>query len=142
ATLANGGSGVLIDNFAAHNTVGGTAAGAGNTIAFNSGKGVVVGSDPGDAGPGGNSILGNHIFANAGGGLDLGDDGVTANGGNPRSLPNHGQNTPLLFTPGGGTVTGELHGVAGTTFRLEFFATGAGSQTFLGAADVTTDALG
>src|SRR5262249_35537381 len=70
----NQGDGVLISIGAANNTIGGTAPGAGNTIAYDR-KGVVItGSDTT-----GNRILGNAIFANAGPGIDLGDDGVTLN---------------------------------------------------------------
>src|SRR5262249_41448146 len=40
--LANTGAGVLVDSGSTNNTIGGTTAGAGNAIAFNSGAGVAV----------------------------------------------------------------------------------------------------
>ena len=59
---------------ASNNTIGGTTAGAGNTIANNNGVGVSV------TGAGtGNGILGNSISANTGLGIDLGVAGVTPN---------------------------------------------------------------
>src|SRR5262249_14302731 len=58
-----GWSGINIENFggavANNNTLGGTTAGAGNTIAFNRGDGVDIDSGTGS------SILGNSIFSNA-----------------------------------------------------------------------------
>ena len=53
------------------NTIGGTAIGAGNTIAFNSGAGVIVGFLSDDASDG-NSILGNAIYDNSGAGVLVG----------------------------------------------------------------------
>jgi titin len=80
--LGNGAWGVLITSQAANNTVGGTAAGAGNLIAFNGDDGVLVGGTAGSTGNAlagtGNSVLGNSIFGNGKVGIDLGpDDGVT-----------------------------------------------------------------
>ena len=51
------------------NQIGGTAAGADNTIAFNGGDGVFVEASTG------NTILGNSTFANTQLGIDLGTDG-------------------------------------------------------------------
>jgi hypothetical protein len=69
------------------------------------------------------------------------------------SLGNYEQNYPVLtsasISAGGTTVSGTLNGQANTTFRVEFFAnaapdaTGYGQgQTYLGYANVTTDASG
>ena len=60
--LPNGGDGVAIDGGADDNTVGGTAAGAKNAIAFNEGDGVSV--DAFAAPTNGDAILGNAIFDN------------------------------------------------------------------------------
>ena len=87
--LGNTGDGVLLHAGASSNTIGGTVAGSGNTIAFNA-KGVVIV----DSTTTGDRILGNSIFGNLGQGIDLGNDGPTANGVNPRPFPNNGQNTP------------------------------------------------
>ncbi len=64
--LGNGGyaGGIQIDG-GNNNTIGGTASGAGNAIAFNVGNGVDV-----DSGAG-NSIFGNSIFSNSGLGILL-----------------------------------------------------------------------
>ena len=50
ANLGNTGDGVTIDN-ASNNTIGGTASGAGNMIAFNTGAGVTVSTGTGNADP-------------------------------------------------------------------------------------------
>ena len=63
--LGNEIDGVIVSNNASSNTIGGTAAGAGNTIAFNVLAGVSVGSGTG------NSILSNSIFSNGKLGIDL-----------------------------------------------------------------------
>jgi hypothetical protein len=142
APLGNGQAGVRFDTGAARNTVGGTAPGSGNVIAFN-GKGVVVADNITT----GASVLGNSIYGNAGVGIDLGDDGATLNGVNPRDLPNHGQNAPALAEPTFGRISGTLSSTPRTEFRVELFAgpPAAGlfqGQTFLVALDVATDAAG
>src|SRR5262249_9266666 len=93
--LGNTGPGVRIVN-GTGNTVGGTAPGAGNRIAFNSGPGVQINSS---AGPG-NAVLGNAIFANGGLGIDLKNDGPSAN--DPLDAdagPNGGQHLPPPTPP-------------------------------------------
>jgi titin len=147
AALANPGWGVYIRDGASGNSVGGTAAGAGNTIAFNGTGGVVVFSGTG------NSILANSVFANGGPGIDLGDDGVTLNGSRGQSGPNFYQVFPVLssadISNGSATIQGSLTASPNTTYRVEFFANAAGDpsgygegQTFLGWAAVTTDGTG
>jgi len=153
--LANGGDGVNFGNFVTGVTVGGTAAGAGNVIAFNRGRGVSVGV--------GNvehtsriTVLANRVFANGGLGIDLGANGVSLNDAGDADLfgPNTLQNFPVLIEPviataTGTTVRGSLNSTAGRTFRVEFFDNavrdpskyGEGEQ-FLGATQVTTDAAG
>src|SRR5262249_11290497 len=67
-------TGVVISTQAANNTVGGTAPGAGNVIAFNGDDGVLIGQTLGigtEAGAG-NAVLGNRIFGNGKVGIDLG----------------------------------------------------------------------
>ena len=130
-------------------TIGGTSPGEGNIIAFNGTNGVAIGS-----GNTGWSILGNSIFSNGGLGIDLGADGPTVNDdGDADTGANNLQNYPTMTSvtvaSGKVTIAGNLNSIPSTTFRLEFFANtmadssqfGEG-QTFLGSADVTTDATG
>ncbi len=92
--LGNAGDAIAIDE-ASGNTVGGTASGTGNIIAFNQGNGVVIGAsyfpDTED-----DAILGNSIYSNAKLGIDLEDDGVTLKNSewphwpeSPAKLPRH-----------------------------------------------------
>ena len=152
-SLANSGDGVTIIAAASNNTIGGTASGAGDVIAFNKGNGVVVGSNTSDQATG-DGILGNSIFANAKLGIDLADDGVTPNSpGGPNSGPNDLQNYPVLttatFYPNRIIVEGTLNSTPNTTFQIEFFAnstfdpSGYGQgQVELGSIPVTTDGDG
>jgi hypothetical protein len=142
-----------VDVFGASgNTVGGIASGAGNVIAFNAAKGVVVGAGTTDTVTG-DAILGNSIFANTAIGIDLGDDGVTPNESAGHTGPNLFQDFPVLSMASsdsaGTTVSGTVHGPANATLRVEvFFAPAADpsghgqGQTLLGALLVPTDALG
>lgn len=66
--LGNGAGGVAISYGAHTNTIGGTTAGAGNTIADNGGDGIFIG---GEYAPNGNAILGNAIVHNAGNGVTV-----------------------------------------------------------------------
>ncbi|HEX8138372.1 MAG TPA: DUF4394 domain-containing protein [Pyrinomonadaceae bacterium] len=140
--------GVLVTSNSSGNTIGGTAAGAGNRIAFN---GSGVGVDPGATG---NSILGNSIFSQGGLGIDLNEDSVTANdAGDLDGGGNNLQNYPILTSAssagGTTTITGTLNSTPSTAFRIEFFSntainpTGFGEgETFIGSTTVTTDASG
>ncbi len=143
------GNGIQIDGGSSHNTVGGTAAGAGNTIAFSTGIGVDVDATAGT----GNEIRRNSIFSNTGLGIDLGGDGVTLNNSAGHTGPNDYQNFPVItaVTSAGGvtTVTGSLNSTPDTTFAIDFYtpsslnASGYGEgRDILGSAPVTTDATG
>jgi hypothetical protein len=123
------------------NTVGGTAAGAGNTIAFNSDP---TSSFPQDSPTGvllmptaaGTPVLGNSIYGNVNGGF------VTE----VRSRPAPPVLTSVSRTTGGKTlIGGTIQGAPSSTFRIEFFASatadpsGSGQgQTYLGFAKVST----
>ena len=154
------------------NTVGGTAAGAGNLVEFNGTGGIAVFGNPVSASgqPNiGNAILGNSVFLNGRSspttllGIDLTngflfakDDGLTPNdskGHGAPEDPNNFQNFPVLtsVTTGGGTTTvkGTLGGAANSTFRVELFANDADpaggiaeGQQFLGFVNATTNAGG
>ena len=150
--LGNTNHGVFITQEAANNTVGGTAAHAGNRMAHNGGTGVLIGSDP-QAGfqtpaGSGNSVEGNSIFANAGTGIDLGpDDGFTPNDpGDTDTGPNDLLNTPVLtsaFLSGTSLfLTGFLDTGAVGPLRIELFTNPAGGsqgQTFLTALSVVAN---
>lgn len=141
--------GVAIQNGATNNTVGGTAAGAGNVIAFNL-RGVIVQSAAGVAAPTGNAILGNSIFSNSSLGIDLGLDGVTANdSGDADTGANNLQNYPSITSVVANQVSGQLTGAPNTTYRIELFTNDVSDassfgegRTFLMALNVTTDANG
>ena len=153
AALANS-TGITFVSGATNNLVGGTAAGVGNLIAFNSGDGVQIQTGAGV----GNAVLANSIHSNgttaAHLGIDLGADGVTANDTNDADTgANNLQNFPVLTSAvvsGGNTaVTGTLNSTASTVFTVEFFSnpscdtSGNGEgQTFLGSTSVTTDGSG
>src|SRR5262249_3705391 len=120
-----------------NNTIGGTTAGAGNTIAYNTNYGILVYSGTG------NSFLGNSIFSNGGSGIFL----------NSANNANNNQAFPVLTgvssSSSGTTITGTLQSVASTTFRVEFFTNTAADpsgfgqgRTFLGYINVTTDSTG
>ncbi|HEU5283162.1 MAG TPA: DUF2341 domain-containing protein, partial [Burkholderiales bacterium] len=148
--VGNSAEGIFIDTSAANNTIGGTAAGAANTIAYNASSGVMISSTAGT----GNSVAGNAIFSNGGLGIDLWGDGVTANDvGDGDSGPNALQNYPVLLAAAsaGGftTITGTLNSTASATFTVHFYsspaADGSGygeGQVYLGSTSVTTDASG
>ncbi|MEQ1829122.1 MAG: DUF4347 domain-containing protein, partial [Pirellula sp.] len=134
----------IIDTGSSTNiTIGGTAAYAGNTIAGNTGDGIIVNNTS-------VSILGNSIWGNSQLGIDLGNNGVTANdSGDGDSGANGLQNFPVLtgaFTNSSGTfaVSGNINSTANTNFRVEFYSNTSGSQgqTYLGFRNVLTDGSG
>ncbi len=150
AALANIGDGIDVDS--SGNTIGGTAAGAGNVIAFNSGPGVVVGSSATDSITG-DSVLTNEIYSNTGLGIDLGDDGVTLNDSSGHTGPNLFQDFPVITstvsTNSTTTVSGTITETPNTTYLLQFFSDPALSpsgygqgQTYLTSTSVMTGSDG
>jgi CSLREA domain-containing protein len=144
--LANSSDGIQIFNSASNNTIGGTAAGAGNVIAFNGADGVFVSSGTG------NRIQRNSIFSNGGLGIDLGANGVTSNDpGDPDSGANRLQNFPVLqsivVSGGNTTILGSIDSATSNStypITIEFFSnsscdpSGHGEgETFLGAISVS-----
>jgi hypothetical protein len=149
ANLGNHGAGVLLDQGAANNSVGGPSAGMGNTIAFNTGAGVAL---TGSATVG-DSIRGNSIHGNTHLGIDLGNTGTPlVNDSLGHVGPNNYQDYPVLtsFTPGLPTVVnGSFGNIAGAQFTLDLYANPAADpsgygqgQIYLGSALVTTGAGG
>jgi uncharacterized repeat protein (TIGR01451 family)/CSLREA domain-containing protein len=149
ADLGNGLRGVSVLD-APNNTIGGTAGGAPNVVAFNDGDGVRVDGNNGT----GNAILSNSIFSNGGLGINLGNDAVTPNDNmDPDTGPNTLQNYPVLssVSRSGGTTTviGTFNSTPNTTFILQFFSSpepdpsGFGEgRTYLGQMSVATDGNG
>jgi photosystem II stability/assembly factor-like uncharacterized protein len=118
-----------------NNTIGGTIARAGNTIAFNGNDGVLVDGGSGDL------IRQNVIFGHAGLGIELLNNG------------NGGQTAPVLTAAISNgtsiTIQGTLAGRPSTSFILDFFAnttanpSGFGEgERLLGSARVSTDVTG
>ena len=134
AAIPNVGAGVGI-TASSNNLVGGLAAGAGNSIAFNTTYGVFV-----SAGGNADGILSNSIFSNGLPGIFL-------------SSGNNNQPAPVLnsvvVSGGATTFQGTINSTANTTVKVQFFAnnacdsSGSGEgQLLLGAVSLTTDGLG
>jgi hypothetical protein len=153
-------TGVALNDGTTNQVIGGTAAGAGNTIAFN-GTGVVVGRspDPFNSYSNQNRIVGNSIFGNLGLGIDLSDfgggsgDGVTPNDPlDSDTGSNQFQNFPELTAASSAASTrvqGSLHSTPSSAFVLDFYANTAADplgygegERWLGSAPVTTDMNG
>ena len=146
-TALGNGRGIQISG--SNNSIGGTATGAGNIIAYNTNDGVQLDSTSGA----GNQISTNSIFSNGSIGIDLSDNGVTLNDvGDADTGANNLQNFPVLTATIAGsttTVNITLNSTPNTTFRIELFknsaadSTGYGEgQTYFGFATLTTDASG
>ena len=158
APLPNLGSiGIVINSGVG--TIGGTAAGEGNTITGGSSDAirVVIGTSS-IRNAASASILGNSIYLNGPsvgpGGLGINlfaPDLVTLNDvGDADTGPSGLQNYPVVtVATAAGIVQGTFNSKAGATYRLEFFANpacdGSGygeGKTFIGFQSVTTDGSG
>ena len=141
--LGNSANGVLI-NSTVNNAIGGSASGAGNTIGFNGGAGVLMlGAS--------STVSSNAVFANTGLGIDLEGDGVTPNDPcDGDSGANNRQNTPVITSSnsssGSTTIQGALDSAPNVSFKIEFFSSGAcdpsgtgEGEKFIGSTAVTTD---
>lgn len=144
--LGNGSRGVLIQNSALINFVGGAAAGAGNTIAFNGEEGVLISSGTG------NYVRQNSIYSNGKLGIDLGTVGVTPNDvfpGDPDTGANGLQNFPVLKKASSTQVYGTINSAVPSNFDIDFYrvdscdASGNGEGKFyLGSTQVTATQIG
>ncbi len=146
--LSNGTNGITIGlQFPSTNAIGGSEAGAGNTIAFNGLHGVEIADSH-------TAILGNAIFSNGQLGIHLGE-GCTAtpnDEGDADTGPNNLQNSPEigLATFDGASLNvsyAVLSTLANATYplRVEFFkadADGQEGQTFLGSDTYTAGKAG
>ena len=142
--LPNRSNGVNLSSPSTSTTIGGTTAGAGNVIAFNTQNGINVGTGTG------NAIRNNAIFSNSSLGIDLGGNGPTANdAGDADTGANNLQNYPVITLASAGSVSGSFNSTASSSFSLDFFASstcdisGFGEgQRYLGSTSVSTDATG
>jgi CSLREA domain-containing protein len=136
--------------FGTNNVIGGEAAGAGNTIAFNTTFGVRVAGT-------GHKILGNSIHTNGGSssfwrGIHLGNNVPPNDPGDGDTGNNNLQNFPTLTSVTSNptaTVDGTLSTAPNMTYRVEFFGntqchpSGFGEgRTYLGFLDVPVDGSG
>jgi len=152
SALGNYGHNIDLQSGATNNIIGGTAAGAGNRIAYAQDSvrcGVRVRN-----GAYNNLISGNAIFSNGALGIDLGTFGITANtdceSGMTSANANFGQNYPTLSDVYSGTTTrvrGTLDAKSGKSFTLQFFASASGDssgfgegQVYLGQTNITLSA--
>lgn len=156
ADLGNTEHGILINNGADDNQIGGLFSGEENIIAFNgasvpgrtkgSGIAIAFGSQK-------NSIRRNSIFENALLGIDLNINGFTPNDDDDTDLGANGlQNSPVVHVDVKNTSTileGTLTSTPNEFFQLEFFSSDKPStygvrqgKTFLGFANVDTDDAG
>lgn len=140
-------------------SIGGTAVGEGNMIAFNKANGIQVGGTI-TATATAYTIVGNSVFANIKLGIDLDNmrtitgDGVTANDSlDADSGPNSLQNYPVLSGATANAsqtmVTGSFNSTPNSTFNLDFYSlnncdsTGFGEgRVYLGRQSVTTNGSG
>ncbi len=152
--LPNEVDGVLVNNTASGNRIGGTSISAGNSIAFN----VRDGARIEDASVR-NAILTNQIFSNSALGINLvvpsdPPSGVTPNdAGDTDTGPNNLQNAPILTTVATSiaftNVQGVLVSAPNITFTIQFFSNAAldpsgqgEGQRYLGETTVRTGADG
>ena len=145
--LGNGERGVAIQQNATSNTIGGTASGASNTIAFNDTDGVAVSQTTST----GNRILSNRIFQNGAVGLDLqGTNDVTSNDDDdPDTGANNLQNFPVITSAtrnasGTTTISGTLNSNPSQSYTIQCFIADGDStnhgevQTLLDTTTTTT----
>ncbi len=139
APAGNQGNGITITVTGLFSNIGGTTAGAGNIIAFNSQFGVVV--DQGFQ----NAINQNSIFSNGAGGIFLVNNG---NLNQPAPVLTAAlQPTPNTIEVSGNLVVSVNPSLPDRNFTVEIFATPPGTppgqgQIFLGSLIVFTNAAG
>src|SRR5215217_2681911 len=151
--LPNSVRGIEIRDLSSDNVIGGTEAGAGNTIAFNGGAGVAV-SRPGSLfSSSKNVIRGNRIHSNGVLGIDLDANQVTLNDPGDGDAGSNGlQNYPDIISVTTGastTIQGTFNSTANRVFNVDFYInstcdpSGFGQgASFIGSSIVTTDASG
>jgi len=135
-------------------TIGGTAPGEGNVIAFSSPPATGINFAGVSVVPNASrqTIRGNRIYSNTGLGIDMNFTGVSGNDAcDADSGANAGQNFPVVTTayPSGSAthVTGTLNSNASTSFVVDFYASPAcdalgngEGAVYLGSTNVSTNA--
>jgi hypothetical protein len=142
--LPSGTSGIAVSAGGGGGSIGGTAAGERNVIAYSGANAVVVAFASGWA------ILGNLIYGN-GFGISLGgSDNVSPPTPNdlddPDTGPNNRQNYPVLGPGVVGPkttvhVSGSLNSEANKTYRLEFFANAGCDKSGHGQGKIFVDSI-
>ena len=143
--------GIHIEN-ASTNTIGGTNAGEGNAIWYNSAAGLRM-TNNAPNGTTANAILGNTFYSNGLLAIDLQMNGRSTNDtGDADTGSNGNQNYPVITNAWSGStyVQGTLNSVASRTYWLEFFASPADDEPgqiaegalFIGSTNVTTAGSG
>ncbi len=154
SALANGNFGIQIRGFGNGPTtgtqIGGTAAGEGNTIAFNASRGVFIETNGPSPENVGNAIRGNAIHSNGSLGIDLGVAGVNTNDALDADGGANGlQNFPVLQIMVNGTLAGELDSAPNQNYSIDLYSSpacdGGGNgegQAFVESLSVTTNGSG
>jgi hypothetical protein len=132
--LGNAGVGIYVDGRG--NLIGGALPGAGNTVAFNAGPGVVVAAGSAASPDVGNAILSDFLFGNGGPGLALAPG---ANGNPPAPV--------ISAAPAGNgmtTLKGTLHATPNTPYLIQFFLADRPNEgrVLIGTIGAVTDASG
>lgn len=132
-TIANGFRGITIFGGAQSNMVGGTSAGAGNTISGNTFEGIALF----DSGTNFNSIRQNSINNNGDLGIRLATDG----GGTPNDLQAAPTLTSAVINGNKITISGNLTSTRNTQFTLEFFSNQTADPSGFGEGQTFLDAI-
>lgn len=141
-TYGNGSHGILLENGAQGNTLGGSTSSTGLVIANNGGNGINLAPTAGN----GNRIGTNSIYGNTLPGIDLGGNGFTVNDPTDADVgPNNLQNYPTMtFSISGGNLivdyqvdSAPANSVYGTSgIRVEFYEADSAGQ---GSTSLGTD---
>lgn len=150
--LPNGWDGIFIFDDTNNNTIGGTAPGEANRIAYNGDSGILLlGWNADIRHPQNNPLRGNQIFGNEDLGIDLGYDNVDENDAlDEDEGPNGRQNHPtLLSAASSGHILGSLESQPNQSYDIDFYVSntcddsGYGEgEVYLGSTNVTTDGAG
>jgi hypothetical protein len=151
--LPNSSHGIEIRETSSNNVIGGTEAGAANTIAFNGASGISIRKAGVSFNSTRNRIRGNKIHSNGNLGIDLNADQVTLDdAGDADAGPNGLQNFPNIGSVTTGavsTIEGTLNSASSSLFTLDFYASstcdpsgfGQGAS-YIGSTQANTDTNG